>query len=509
MSIFDKIFKKKKEIGQKIQRSPELYVPGFDRYDKLGDINSIFDFVLNSDIKIASKAANTIQKIFGEVQVFKNNQLYESFKYLRINKSDINTFDRFDKEIRITLLCIASMNGDGHSREEALNRLIKVKSQRTIPFIIFRLADWVTPIRKKAENAIKSLLVEENTILLIQNHKLIDWLLSIKKTDLSDLYYQIVSSITSKRIDSSQLKKLNEGERYFYFKSFVNLGELDSELISQMLNDKYYLIRILLIKYFDKVDNCKIILSKLLSDRSQKVRIGAIRLISNKNIKDYQPILESLIFDNSTSVRLEARHLLSKICDLDFKTKYKENIYNKHFLVGSILGLSEVSDINEISTIHKFLDSDILKVRIAALFGIYNLDSELATVKAYQFLEKENSASLKKAAETILLKQNIDIERLRNIYDLSDITGKKIILRLFNRHGCWSVAGDFLKALNEDNEKLQLLARIFLESWDKYTIRLATSQSHEDKDYVLNWYEKIKRLGIDVPENIPFIFGEK
>ena len=50
---------------------------------------------------------------------------------------------------------------------------------------------------------------------------------------------------------------------------------------------------------------------------------------------------------------------------------------------------------------------------------------------------------------------------------------------------------------------------MFLEPWNKYTIRLATRQSQEDKDYVLSWYKKTNELGIKVPENIPFIFGEK
>lgn len=509
MSIFDKIFGIKKESEPIRLCDSRSYIPEFDKYDEFGQIVSIFDFVLNPDFTIANKAAQTVQRLFEIVQVYKNKQLYDIFRYLRINKSDIKKFNRFEKEIEITLLCIASMNGNGYSREEALNKLIEIRTQKTIPFILFRLADWVGSIRQKAEKAIQLFLVEENTIYFIRNHKLINWLLHVERNDLSELYNQIVTSVASKRIDQDQLKTLNEGDRFFYFKSFVKTGLPDNDLINQMVTDKYYLIRMLLIKYLDNAEDVKTVLAKLLSDKSKKVRQEAVNLLASQNINEYQTILETMVFDSSTIVRVEARRLLNKIYDCDFKNLYQESLSKKQFIIGSILGLSEVSDQYVIPLLQEYLESDRAKIRTASLFGIYNLDTDLGTEKAYQILENENPVSTKRAAETILLKQGIDFERLRMLYDLTDVTGKKIILRLFNRYSGWSVAGDFLKTLTEDNAQLQSMARVFLESWNRYTIRLATNQRQEEKDYVLGWYKKVKGLGIEVSDNIPFVFREK
>jgi len=509
MSIFENIFGKNKDSGQTSSSKPRFYAPDFDKYEEFGQIVTIFDYTLNPDFAIAKKAAETINRLFNTVQVFKNKQLYETFRYLRINKSDIKKFDRFDKEIKITLLCIASMNGNGYSREEALNRLIDLKTQRTIPFILFRLADWVAPIRKKAENAIQRFLVAENTIFFIQNHKLISWLLHVQRADLSELYSQITNSIIQKRLTSEQLKGLNEGDRFFYFKSLAKTGLIDMELINQMLIDKYYLIRILLIKHLDKVNDIKSVLSKLLSDKSQKVRQGAVNLLANQELNEYETVLRDLIFDNSTSVRVEARRLLNKICDCDFIKIYQQSLSNQKKIIGSILGLSEVSDKSEIPFFQKYLDSDRARIRTASLIGIYNLDSNIGTETAYQILETKNPISTRRAAESLLAKQGVDFKRLRKLYDLTDSTGKKIILRLFNQFSGWSVAGDFLKALTDKDKKIQLMARVFLESWNNYTISLATNQSPEDKDYVLSWYKKTNEMGIKVPGNIPFIFGEK
>ena len=509
MSIFKNIFGKKKESGQPSPSKPGFYAPDFDKYDEFGQIVSIFDYTLNPDFAIANKAAETINRLFNSVQVFKNKELYETFRYLRINKTDIKKFDRFDKEIKITLLYIASMNGNGYSREEALKRLLELQTQKTIPFILFRLADWVAPIRETAEIAIQKLLVAKNTTYFIQNHKLISWLLQVQRADLSVLYNQIINSVTQKRLAPEQLKRLKEGDRFFYFKSLAKKGLLDNELINQMRTDKYYLIRVLLIKHFDIVTNKKAVLIKLLTDKSQKVRQGAVSLIEKQEVNEYETVLSGLIFDKSTSVRVEARRLLNKICDCDFVKIYQESISNQRQIIGSILGLSEVSDKSEIPLIEKYLDSNRARLKTASLIGIYNLDSNIGTEKAYQILETEKPVSTRRAAESLLAKQGIDFKRLRKLYDLTDSTGKKIILRLFNQFRGWSVAGDYLKALTDKDKKIQLMARVFLESWNNYTISLATRQRQEDKDYVLDWYKKTKEMGIKVPGNIPFIFGDK
>lgn len=509
MRIFRNIFRKKKACGQISQSKPGFYAPDFDKYDEFGQIVLIFDYVLNPDFAIADKAAKTIHRLFNTVFDLKNKQLYETFSYLRINKSDIQRFDRFELELKVTLLCIASMNRNGYSREIALDKMAEIKTKKTIPFILFRLADWVTPIRKKAETIFKNFITEENILYFIQNHKLINWLLQVERTDLSGLFNEISVLLTSKQLKPEELDRLTEGERFFYFLSFVRQDKIDNELVYHMLNDKYYLIRIIVIKNIDKVNDMEVVLSKLLTDKSQKVRQGAISLLYNQRIENYKEILKELIYDTSSTVRYESRRLLDKVSNQDYKGCYKANIKNQKHLIGSILGLSEVTDKSNIDMIKPFLDSERARVKSAALYGIYKLDNNLAADIAYQIIQDSNPTSTKKVAEMILSNQGIDYVKLRQIYDKTDIVGKKVILRLFNQFSGWSVAGDFLKALTESDDTLRLMAKSFLNNWNLYTIRLAINQKPEDKDYVLTWYNKIKEMGLEVPGNIPFIFGEK
>jgi hypothetical protein len=148
-------------------------------------------------------------------------------------------------------------------------------------------------------------------------------------------------------------------------------------------------------------------------------------------------------------------------------------------------------------------------VKTASLIGVFNLDKDIATEKSYEILSGIHPANTKKAAELILTKQGVDILRLREIYDSADLTSKKIILKLINIFGDWSSAGDFIKAMTEDNDYLKHVATVFLESWKRYTMKLYKKQTQEEKDYVLMWYEIAKTKGINISDEIPFIFRKR
>lgn len=87
----------------------------------------------------------------------------------------------------------------------------------------------------------------------------------------------------------------------------------------------------------------------------------------------------------------------------------------------------------------------------------------MAVELAYQAIEAKGVTSTKKMAQNILIKyKNYKLNRLRGIFDLTDFVGKKIILRLFHKYGGWSVAGDFIKALSDENKRISLMAAALL-----------------------------------------------
>jgi len=507
MSFLERLFGSKKETTASSHTSVLSY--HFEKYTDFGQIVLLFDFVLNPNDNIALKAAETIHHLFVQKAVFESKQLYETFKYLRIDKSDITKFERFPEHIKLTLLCIASLNANGYSREAALEKLAKSTEENVFPFVLFRLADWVKPIRENAEQIIREFISPVNAMLFIRNHKLISWLITVERVDLSALYSEIIDCITQTIIDWEKIKLLSDGQRFFYIKSLIGKQALKTETIDFILRDKYYLNRLLLIRYLDQLDDGHSVLLKLITDKSHKVRLNAINWISDQNLTEFRSFLEPLIFDSSSSIRFASRNLLNKIGTLDYRKLYKQSISEGKFLIGSIIGLSEIGDKSDMEIVSSYLKSEKPRVKSAALIGLYNLDNDLATELAYDILAHENPVNTKKVSELILTKHGCNIRKLREIYDKTDYTGKKVILRLINRFGGWSAAGDFLKTMTENDSSLVKLAEIYLFSWLKYTTRLGMKQSQEDKDYVMLWHRKAKIMNIKVSDTIPFIFGEK
>jgi hypothetical protein len=415
MNILNKIFGLKAKSDKSELSSFNIPFSDFITLENFGQFRLIFDFVLNPNDIIAQKAALTVHRSFAKMTEYNNKHLYETFRYLNVKESDIDKFERFTEEIKISLLCITSLNGNGYSREKALTQLAEIKNHRVFPFLLYRLADWVPTIQKKAAKIIEEYLTKDSTILLIRNHKQINWLLNIERADLSDLYEKIVISITNRQLNNKELSILNDGERLFYYKSYIQKHTLDVSILEAIFRDKYYLIRFLLINHLEDISDSKFILSKLLTDKSQKIRQRAIFLLSNQHPEEFQTNLELLVFDISSTIRYESRKLLNLFCKLNFTEIYKEKIERSENLIGSILGLSDIGSSEDTPLIFNFLKSSNTKIKTAALIGLHNLDKNTAQEISYQIIEKKNPNSIKKVAEFILSKQGIDHQRLRRI----------------------------------------------------------------------------------------------
>ncbi len=227
MGFLNKIFGQAKttdKATESYSKFVNTYKPDFDSIHDFGQISSLFEWVFNPDIEVATKCAETIHRLLTKQTTFKNKALYNSLRCIHLKKADLGKFDKFEEPLKLSLLNIASMNGSGYVREEALNRLLANSNQYTFPFILFRLGDWVSVIKSKAEKAIKEVIQREEPDFLVKNHRLIDWLLKIRRSDLRHIHDDITQFIFSERnieriIESRD--KFSDGVRFFIFNNLI------------------------------------------------------------------------------------------------------------------------------------------------------------------------------------------------------------------------------------------------------------------------------------------------
>ena len=122
-----------------------------DGYPSL--IYSLIEFLKDNNKEIRETTSKTITHLFKKIDSKKG--YYDTLKHCGISKSDIDFYEaNFPKEQYVELLAISSLNGSGYVREKAVKNLSQVDSPRAIQFLIYRLADWVLPVRQAALNGI-------------------------------------------------------------------------------------------------------------------------------------------------------------------------------------------------------------------------------------------------------------------------------------------------------------------------------------------------------------------
>lgn len=513
MGIFNSIFGR-----VKTKSSTNNYRPDFKSMTKLGQISSMFDWIFNPDSKIAKDCAETIHRLLTSQTALENNTLYHSLRHIHLKKKHLKRFYSFETDIQNSLFCVASMNSNGYVREEALTFLIKSPTEKTFPFILFRLADWVPTIRYTAESGIRNFILQRDPHHLIRHHKIINWLLKVNRVDLQTIYQEITQYIFTEVSINQTIRNLedyNEGDRYFIFKNLITYNKVDSQILEKIIADKNYLIRLLAVQNIDLIERPEI-LKRLLSDKSQKIRNYALNKISEFQLEIFSTDLNDLIFDDSATIRATARKLLSTIQEQNYLKKYREEVIRSP-KPGSIIGLSEVGNESDLRTLFKFLTSDSSKERAAGLLAISNLDYEKSKEEAFELIN-DTSSRVKKTCFYIIPKEKSfdDLSKLRSIYDQGTNDTKRFTLKVISRYGGWDIVGDFLKGINEADEKINQAAFSFLNRWYDYSVRLAIDQKKSDKEYVLGIYRDLNFEKCETPietkkiiDRIPFIFGEK
>jgi hypothetical protein len=472
--------------------------------------------VFIDNLTISTKCAQTIHRLLTRRTVFKNKSLYYSLRSIYLKKENLIEFEKFEPDLKQSLLCIASLNSNGYVREEALDRLLKNSNQFTFPFILFRLSDWVPVIKSKAQNGIRLVIQKEEPEFLIKNHKTIDWLLKVERTNLKHIHNEITEFIFSDINIEKILKSLNrysDGDRFFIFRNIFGKKKLQTASIEKILSDKNHLIRLLAIRNIEVIDNQDIVI-KLLCDKSQKIRQYALNKIPFGQWDDFKKEIYPLIFDSSSGIRASARIILSKSDTYDYPQIYKEAIKRKPS-VGCVVGLSEVGVKKDVEIIEIFLKASIIKFRASSLYAISILDYEKAKQLAFDLLSDISNA-VKRTASIIIQKETSihDLEKLRNIYKSGDNETKSFVLKVISKYGGWSIAGDFIIGISEADKKLREISQFLLISWYKYSIGLATTKQDCDRNYVVGIYEKTNFNELELPTNInkilteiPFIFG--
>ncbi len=317
-----------------------------------GDLKSVAWLVLylpHPQPEVRKKTLEIISSIVGKIK--SQNHYWESLKYLRINKIDLDVFKKlFNKQDYTFILTLATFNSDGYVREKAIKELQEQKRAIGIKYLLLRMGDWVKPVRETAEAALKTFFTEEYIHEFLKELCTIEGLKKVQRVNLSASYDQIIQFVLSQKLTPEFYHSLqiSEQARLIYVRSYLRVKGYDTEIGELLSRDRSFLIRRELIKIIPRLESEEQtrLISKLLSDTSSIVRLRTLYAIPSFYTEFENRILE-LTSDESASVRNLARFVLRNNT-YDFNTIYSIRIGENKMVAGSILGLSEIESTKDL-----------------------------------------------------------------------------------------------------------------------------------------------------------------
>lgn len=460
-------------------------------------ISNLTDFLKDDNKEIRETTSKTITYLFKKIESKKG--YYDTLKHCGISKSDIDYYEtNFPKEQFVELLAICSLNGSGYVREKAVKKLSQVDSSRAIQFLIYRLADWVLPVRQAALNGIENYKTTDYIDSLIENLPIFEWLQKVERTNLSGIYQDIIEFIASKNrayvIDN--FKKYPDKLRILLARHISSSLKENSQELKLFLTDKHFLIRNLAINHFDKLGQEEI--EKLLNDKSANVRLQTLYCLKDQN--GFEITANKFLADNSATIRHFARFTL-KQTNIDFAKFYNDNLQENSQVIGSLSGLAETDGKHYSETVKSYLDDKKVRVKKIAFLALCKLEEEGAYDFAFANLDSPYLGLRNVIIEFLshIPRQEV-LTKARNIYETGNYDFKKSMLKLFNKVGSWTAIPDLMIGTIDENENIRQLAFGYLQIWRARAVRLFSTpkqgeierakqifsfvnETHEDNQY--------------------------
>lgn len=460
-------------------------------------IYSLTEFLKDDNREIRETTCRTITHLFKKIDSKKG--YYDTLKHCGISKSDIDFYEaNFPKEQYVELLAICSLNGSGFVREKAVKKLSQIDSSRAVQFLIYRLADWVLPVRQAALNGIDNYKTTNYIDSLIENLPIFEWLQNVERTDLSGVYKDIVEFIASKNREYviENFKKYPAKLRILLARHISSSLRDNSQELNLFLSDKHFLIRNLALSHFDKLGQTEI--KQLLNDKSGNVRLLTIYCLKDRN--GFETIAKKFLADNSATIRHFARFTL-KQTNIDFAKFYNDNLQENKQVIGSLSGLAEMEGKQYSETVKSYLKDKKIRVKKKAFLALCKLDEEGAYDFAFANLDSQYLGLRNVIIEYLshIPRQEV-LTKAKSIYETGNYDLKKSMLKLFNKVGGWTAIPDLMIGTIDENENIRQLAFGYLQIWRTRAVRLFTTpkqgeierakqifsfvnETHEDKQY--------------------------
>lgn len=462
-----------------------------------GDIqylNLLVPFLVHSSEILRNESILSISTLINKTVTKKD---FDSLiRHCKISKLDLDKYiNLYTSKDLIYPLVIASSNWNGFIREKALKLILEYKLGSSIlPFVIYRLGDWVKEVRQIAKSIYLEELRKENLLLILENLEVLYHLKNIQRVDLSIIYSNTMDFLVSKNQKEtfSNFDRLNDKKRFQLAISVLKSDLIEIDTLKKLLKDRSYQIRSKVAAHIGKIKINSEDIFKLQKDKSSLVREICLKSRLNCNLEVSKFEMEEFLFDRSAVIRDIAKYIL-KIDNLKLLQHYKERLNSESFKEISIYGIGDVGQRKNANLLIEYLQDPRSRIKKAALRTIIKLNPQILKGKLKSDLNNPVNSIRKIVIEELSKSPNDeDLNEARLIYTSTNIDLKLSMLSFFSKVGSLKTLPDIIYAVSDKNEIISDTAWSYLANWRKNTISNYSDFSYSDVLRAKSIYENTK-----------------
>lgn len=371
---------------------------------------------------------------------------------------------QMSEEEQRAVLVFASFHPNGYIREQAV-QLLRFYDH-TLPFLLLRANDWVTPVREAAFTALSEKIKAASEEEIIEALPLVEKLRKKKRWEYDGIRSIIVSRMNCQLAEKGLESKDIRARRFCIFFLSESAAANGTALWNHLSNEKDPFLRrmvfqLLLQGNADPNRLCK----QLLQDKYPPNRVLALQTLCHAKSYLAFHAAEIMVFDKNAQVRSIARRMVSqKDQTIDFRQIYLDHLSASTSV--SLLGLGETGSREDCPLIASYLADDRISVIRAAMVVLMRLDPGTFLPHITELLSSEHPGIVKTAALLIRKCGGCQYERVFEILKntASENTKEKCALLLFSAPK-WKALIYMLTLIGSDFENLERLCQRHINSW--------------------------------------------
>ena len=450
-------------------------------------ISELFQLTTLSDFGSAMAATDAIHQLVTAApvnelpwleEIVRARSPYSSDYLLNWDKykpAKLRVFKRFG-EASTSLLGIASFHQNGYVREEAIKRLSEVTTGAEVPFLILRLNDWVSQVRKAAYEAIHSRIKPEYGRAFLHNQFLLARLEYAGRANHKPTIQAINDLLLSEPCRAELLQALQSTDHYVKrgsFKLALSLRDADlKQVVELALAHDDTVIRSWAAQAISSVADKTTFASlfeRMKHDRFMPLRRAALRIMVQLNSPVLNDELLAALLDSHASIREEARYHLKKIQPIDLADFYRQHLAGASgpLLYPVISGLGETGSKEDARLVVSYTSHEMSKIRRAALKAVAALDRDAHLELFMKALEDPVPTISRHALKALSAKtSSLNVARVWELYQAAtDVHVKKNALLLLSKFSKWESISYLVRTGRETDEDIVLASRNAISGW--------------------------------------------